>query len=388
MEVNVLDDKLRRIEVVDDFESLIWTERYSETGDFELKIESNRDTRRLFQNGKHLALTESKRVMEIEFTDSAFSDDGTKILTITGMSLEKILKDRVATEGLQGLTEDTENWIIAGTSADIARHMFQKICVEGLLSPGDIIPFIKPGSLYLPGTIAEPNTVYQAEIPIGTLYDAIKELCDSDDLGFRLVRNLDKSELYFNVYTGSDRTTRQTALKPVVFSPDFENMKNTTEVTSVVDHKNIAYVFGKNGSEIVYGMGADPSTSGFDRRVIFVDAKDVEDLPGPDLTSILQNKGLDALAEHRATSAFDGELSQNSGYKYELDYFLGDLVEMRNDEGSTNFMRVSEQIFVSDKEGDRSYPTLAIDTYVMPGTWASVPSGLTWNAADGTWSEQ
>jgi hypothetical protein len=304
------------------------------------------------------------------------------------VSLENILKDRVATEALQGLTDQTTDWNIAGTTGSIARYIFQTICVEGSLSPSDKIPFIKTGSLYLPGTIPEPTDVYLAGIPIKSVYDAIKELCDGDDLGFRLVRNQDESELYFDVYSGSDRTTRQTVLRPVIFSPDLENMKNTSEVESSVDYKNVAYVFGKFGYEIVYADGADASISGFDRRVILVDAKDVDVPIGPTLTSILQNKGLDALAEHRKSSVFDGEVSQTSDYKYGLHYNLGDLVETRNNEGFTNFMRVTEQIFVSDGEGDRSYPTLTIDSYVMPGTWSGTPTGLTWPAAAGAWSEQ
>jgi hypothetical protein len=388
MEVCVLDDQLRRIEVIDDFESLIWTERYSETGDFELKIESNRETKRLLRTGTRLALTESDRMMEIEFTDNAYDAEGKKVLTATGLSIEKILKDRVATEALQGLTDQTTDWNIAGTTGSIARYIFKRICVDGALSSSDKIPFIKTGSLYPPGNIPEPTDTYLAGVPIKSVYDAIKELCDGDRLGFRLVRNLDKSELYFDVYSGSDRTTRQTILRPVIFSPDLENMKNTSEVESVADYKNVAYVFGKFGVEIVYADGADASMAGFDRRVLLVDAKDVDVPVGATLSSILQNKGLDALAKQRRSSVFDGEVSQTSDYKYGLHYNLGDLVETRNGDGFVNYMRVTEQIFVSDAEGDRSYPTLIIDSSLMPGTWGSSPAGLTWPAAPGTWSEQ
>ena len=74
----------------------------------------------------------------------------------------------------------------------------------------------------------------------------------------------------------------------------------------------------------------------------------------------------------------DGEIRQNSQYVYNRDYYLGDLVEMRNVDGVANQMRVTEQIFVSDKEGERTYPTLAINTFVSTGSWLSMYPGLSW----------
>jgi hypothetical protein len=43
MEVYILDSLLRRTEVVDQFESCIWTERFSEHGEFEIDIKSTID---------------------------------------------------------------------------------------------------------------------------------------------------------------------------------------------------------------------------------------------------------------------------------------------------------------------------------------------------------
>jgi hypothetical protein len=48
MEVFILDSLLRRSQVVDKFESLIWTERFSEIGDFELDLKSTLEARGQF----------------------------------------------------------------------------------------------------------------------------------------------------------------------------------------------------------------------------------------------------------------------------------------------------------------------------------------------------
>lgn len=385
MEVYVLDDLLRRTAVIDRFNSMIWTDRWRDKGDFELLVNSTPAMRRLIKTGVQLAITESDRVMQVKFVEDAHDDAGNKLLKATGPSLEGILEDRVATDGMIGLGE--EGWVINGTPGNVARYIFDQICRLGILSTSDIIPFIQPGTFYPAGSIDEHATAYQMEIPINSVFGAIKELCDQYELGFRLVRNFDKSELYFEIYSGDNRTTQQSSLMPVIFSPELENMKNTTEVNSITEYKNVAYVFGKFGSTIVYSDTASADTTGFDRRVMFVDAKDVDEPAGATLTSILRNKGLDALAKQRPITAFDGEIDQHSKYKYNLHYRLGDLVEMRNSDGATNQMRVTEQIFVCDGEGDRAYPTLAVESYIMPGTWSSWGNDTWAGGGEETWAE-
>lgn len=386
MEVYTLDSQLRRVEVIDRFESLIWTERWGAFGDFEMVLFATPEMQRLLVTNTQLAMNESDRVMTIDKAVRSNNSEGAATITITGRSMEYSFEDRVATEGLVGLV-DGKDWVLTGTPGNIVRFMFAKICVEGILSAEDKIPFFTPGTIYPADTIDEPTQVITVKIPIGSLYKVMKDICDIYGLGFRLVRNLDASEVYFNVYTGSDLTTKQSSRMPVVFSPDLDNLNDITELTSAEDFKNVAYVFTKHGSMIVYANGVDPSVAGFQRRVLLVDATDVEDPAGPALNAIMLNKGLDGLANCRNIFAFDGEIPQSSSYKYGVHYRLGDIVEMRTEDGAVNNMRVTEQIFVSDTQGERSYPTLTLDQFIMPGTWKSWDFSETWADADDTWEE-
>lgn len=385
MELYILDDLLRRIEVIDRFESLIWTERWGAFGDFELVIYSTPETRRALVADKQLVTTESDRVMIIETVENKNDSEGRSMLTVTGRSLERILEDRICTDGIPTADGKME-WSLVGTPGNIVREVFNKICVEGILSQEDIIPFITTGTTYSFDTISEPDQVITAALPIKSVYDTVKELCEIYSLGFRLVRDLDTSKLYFNVYTGSDRTAQQSTLAPVIFSPNLDNLNDVTEFTSVAAYKNVAYVFSKNGSAVVYANGVDPSKTGFKRRVMYVDAMAIDEPAGATLQTILLNKGLDELAKNRSLYAFDGEIPQSSSYKYGIHYLLGDIVEMRTEEGVTNNMRVTEQIFVSDAQGDRSYPTLALDTLITPGSWISWDYSQTWSEATDTWA--
>jgi hypothetical protein len=220
------------------------------------------------------------------------------------------------------------------------------------------------------------------------LYDAIKDICEIYEMGFRFARHRYTSELYFDIYTGSDRTTRQTDLPPVIFSTDFDNLINVSQIDSITDSKNVAYVFAKGGWEIVYADNIDPSIAGFKRRVMYVSADDIDEaITGTQLSALLRKRGADALALTKGITVLDGEISQNSQYKPGVHYWLGDLVEMRDSDGLTNYMRVTEQIFVSDPEGERSYPTLAFNHQVMPGTWASWESNGVWEDELGVWAD-
>lgn len=466
MELYILDSRLRRTSVLDLFESVIWTERYSAWGDFELHVFSTPETRRLLPAGTRLATDVSYRVMVVEFVDNSKDAEGREMLKLTGRSLEAIMEDRTARNTFADLTT-TPKWIITGTPGNIARQIFNETCRANTSFPDDNIPFITSGTLFPPGTIEEPSAVITVELGLGTVYAAIKEICDAYDLGFRLVRNFDHSQLYFDVYSGSDRTAHQSTLAPVVFAPNLDNLTNVSEITSISGYKNVAYVFHPESTQVVTADGVSVEISGFERRVLTVDASSVEvperpyTLAETEVTAIknaielsaiteddaalqkiidrkrlrpdeitlaqkygtggsaansagdkvqittainvntsyttiemanlntqLQLVGRDELAKNRAISAFDGEMPLNSPYKYEVAYQLGDLVEMRSVDGATNLMRVPEQIFVADPQGERSYPTLSLDQFIVPGSWLSWDFNEVWETADGEWADK
>lgn len=388
MEVYVLDSLLRRERVVDRFESLIWTERFSEIGDFELILRSTRESRSQFITGTRLAVNTSYRVMIVETVEDETDSDGKKLLTVKGRSLEALLEDRVARPSHDNLAV-APTWRLGGRPGDIARQVFKEICVDGKLSLDDIIPFITAGSIMPNDTISEPDTPIVVEFPPQTVFEAIKELCDIYDLGFRLLRNFDMSQLYFDIYTGSDRTTRQRDLPPIIFSVENDNLQNTKELDTIVGAKNVAYVYSEVGSAIVFAENVPVDVEGFDRRVLLVEASEVT-ADTVDIPAALRQKGWEELSKARSFSAFDGELNQRGSYRYGVDYNLGDIVEMRNEDGVITYKRVTEQIFVHDVEGERSYPTVSMDMFVAANTWRSQISTRVWEdfGLEEYWADQ
>jgi hypothetical protein len=97
------------------------------------------------------------------------------------------------------------------------------------------------------------------------------------------------------------------------------------------------------------------------------------------LAVLLQARGLQELAKKNNITAFDGQIPQFGSYQYDLDYFLGDIVEVRNEDGIVNDVRVTEQIFSQDPSGEKSYPTLSSRLVIKPGVWASWDANQQWN---------
>lgn len=466
MELYTLDGLLRRSELIQGYESYVWTERYSDLGDLQVVTPSTPQFRNLMASGTFIGHSESRRVMRIVTIEDNEADDGSKKLTIHCKEMSSVLKDRIALSGFVGSKPGT--WSASGKPSDILRLLFDYSCRDGHSDPTDVLPLITAGSLYPSGNLPEDEDSYSIERPTSLLYEAIKEIADVWDLGFRLYKGDDTGAIYFDVYKGNDRTTGQTVLEPVIFSEELNSLQNVSEITSVAQSKNVAYVRNDFGMLIVYSDGASETTSGFAKRTLYVDATDIgyperdpavtdaqqevinkasrlvealdEDktafrnlvgnvrlLPGQatlmnffvtsmvtagelvagDETLIsdaitastaleadedaamqiaLLQRGKEELAKNRSISAFDGEITQLSPYKYRLQYEMGDLVEMRTSAGVANQMLVTEQIFSADETGERAYPTLTIKLFITPGSWLAWENTQVWQDAPGVWA--
>lgn len=390
MELFILDDLFRRITLIDTFESFIWTERFQAEGDFEMKLASNRTNKSIFKVGSWVSMNKSYRVMQIRKVVDVTEADGQAYLRVSGRSLEGLLRDRVAMQSFY-VGEPPEGWKLEKTPVEIARQLFHDVCVTGILNVKDIIPNVTEGVPPWPSNLPYSTTPVSAMVSPTNLYDAIVQICGTWEMGFRLLRLNDDINLSWDVYSGSDRTSGQSLLPAVIFSPQLDNFSNISEVLTIEDTKNVAYVLGAAKVLEVYPEDAPPTISGVNRNVLIVDAKDINAIDFPNVDAALTQRGLEALAAHRSFQGFDGEVRQDSGYLYQRDYFLGDLVELRQGTGSSNTMRVTEQIFVSDGEGERMYPTLQIQQYVDLGSWFARDPTQNWVSLDAnptTWSQQ
>lgn len=175
------------------------------------------------------------------------------------------------------------------------------------------------------------------------------------------------------------------ALSPaVIFSEALDNFILDKSVTDITNWKNVAYVTNPEvGTVVVVANGVG---EGVLRRVMHVDASGLSRLNGP-LHTQMGGLGQEALSKQRQSVYLDGLVPSYSRYKYDEDYFLGDLVGVVDRFNNRITARVVEQIFVEDAEGYRTYPTLEQDNWLEEPGWSHKKYDIIWPSAVGTWPE-
>lgn len=161
----------------------------------------------------------------------------------------------------------------------------------------------------------------------------------------------------------------------------------TFEVSESLDdieqYRNVVYVMRRDFVvQVTDGYVGDLAM----RRVIYVDANDLENDGG--LQRLMEDLGRRALQEHKSKFLIDGSIPPYSRFVYDTDYYLGDVVTVRDHAGRSTLARVSEHIFSQTAEGFRSYSTLVEETTVLAGEWHSPEYNIIWDTALNTWSDQ
>lgn len=376
IDLYILDQEFRRIDVIDIYQSLIWSERSVDFGDFEFVIIDTPEIRTRMPLGSWVTILQSERTARVESFESKISADGERIITYKGTLLEAILLDRPAMPDLVDLTT-MPKWVIGpDTPGNIVRQIFETVVLNGGLDSADILEFLQPGTVNTPGGMLEPTDLITVSMELSSVFEQIKPICEAYGLGFRIVRReprvpMDPITFHFEVYTGTSRTSSDIDVESVIFGEEFDTLTNITEVQSIANEKNVAYVFAMHGTRIVYADGVDPTISGFDRHALYVNGSDISTAAGSALNAEMEQRGKEALAQQRSVIAFDGEIPQSSRYRYRINYDLCDRVEVRSSANLINQMYITEQIFVSDAEGVRSYPTLSFYRLITPGSWSA-----------------
>jgi hypothetical protein len=356
MELLVLDKNFEVTNILDVFESLIWTDRYYECGDFEVYTAANTEMLNILKTDYYLYSESSEHSMIIEDIKIESDSEEGNYLTVTGNSLESILKRRII----------WKQTVLSGDFQDAIEQLLD----ENIISPEienrkiDNFIFVKSDDEYI--TSLTIDTQFTGD----NLYEAIQSMCQNVDVGFKVVLNLEEKQFEFSLYYGKDRSYNQDENPHVVFSPTFENLVDSNYDEKYSNYKNVALIAGEDESDnrktISIGNG---DYSGLDRRELYVDARDISttDDNGNTITdeqyyAELTQRGEEELIEYKVTKTFDGEAETTQMYKYGTDFFMGDICQFENEYGMERQVRVTEFIYSEDTNGIKSYPTFtAID---------------------------
>lgn len=363
MEGMILNSRMEKVFLVDRFISFIWTDRYQEAGEFELVIPMDSlEVMNYVRPDGYITIDQSDHVMLFEaFVVTTDVESGNQI-KLTGGSLEGILKRRII----------WDNTVLTGNLQDGVHKLLNDAIISPSNSDRKIDNFVFKASTDKRITDLTVDTKYESH---ENLYDAISSLCTEKEIGFKIVLTEDH-KFEFSLYKGQDRSYRQNANPYVVFSPSFENLKDTSYLENKDEYKNVCLVSGEDTdtnttsgvhptiTKVVTRTNEDSSAwKGLSRREAFVDAGSIASdndmllLTDAEKQNILEQKGQEQLAENVFTKSLEGDVDPNVMWKYGKDFSMGDIVQIENEYGIKGYSTVSEYVITQDGNGETSYPT-------------------------------
>lgn len=358
MEARLLNKNFMTLKMIDKYISFIWTNRYSRYGDFDLRIPASKENLESFQRDRYLDLIpntgDEDHVMIIEDIELTTDVEEGDILIITGRSLESILDRRII-------------WTQTQLDSNI-NTAIKKLLDDSIINPEDETRKISNFVFRASEDSRIQNIHVKAQFTGDNLYDAICALCDSYNLGFKI--ELINGNFVFSLYMGQDRSYDQTENPYVMFGPGNDNIINTRFIETGRALKTITLVLGEGeGSERKRTTcEADGgSKTGLDRKELYTDARDIssttvegEEIPEEEYIKQLQQRGKENLTDYQYEKAFEGEVDTTRMYIYGRDYFMGDIMQLENEYGFEDKVRVVEYVMSNSKEGYSAYPSFQI----------------------------
>jgi hypothetical protein len=286
--------------IVESFEYLRWSRRYSQCGSFELKAIATQENTALLKEGNIIWKNDDEEAGIIEHLELSQSEH--EIITASGRFATSFLARRILWQ--------TE--ILSGDLSDCALQLIN----NNLINPTDTARQITGISFSSPNLGIPVST----QISYRNLMDSVTDLCVASDIGIKTVFTPATGIFTVTLYNGSN--------SQAVFSKEYENLTEQIYTESVADYANTALIGGE-GEGTDRTFVAITSGSGETRREIFVDAKDLraEDF-GTDYVNTLTFRGQSKLNEQAIRYTFDTSVNPHGNLTYKIDFDLGQTVKV------------------------------------------------------------
>lgn len=350
MDIYVLDGLNGAIGMFDNYQSVIWNKQYFGQDDLQLVTAATEENLELLQIGKLLVrdmdITEDgyKNLMLIQSRSISFDDETGWMLTITGKGLKNLLARRII-------------WAQLNYDNVTIEDMIRDVITQNVISPSDSNRAIDN---FVLGD--KQNFTDTAEIQLFSenIAEWLENICTQYNYGWDVV--IKNNQYVFILYKGTDRSYNQDAVAPVVFSPEYDNLYSSTYSHNQDNYVNAALVGGE-------GDGTQKRTTtigeatGLDRYEGYIDGSSVssngEIITLDTYLNLLKSYGEEQIKQFQKTQTFEGEIEPNGMYKLNVDYFLGDVVQIENEKGIQATPRITEIIYSEDSNGVSIVPTFS-----------------------------
>ena len=354
------DTAFENIGEVNQYDSLIWLDKFNGYASFELWAPITEENSEYFKKGNVLWCGGDNAAV-VEIVKSIIDDKGTKTFNVKGRTLEMILTTRII-------------WGTYNASNKHASTVMYDIVKQNCINPTNTnrkIPYLECSEdKHIGDKISIQKTGDE-------VYATLNTIAASSDIGFNVLFRPKEKKLIFEVVAGVDRTIEQNEVDPVEFSTDLEDILSSSYYTNNQDEKNIAFVQGEgDGTSRISQISGNNELKGFGRRELYIDARDIQSesvnedgtttsLTPAEYKAALINRGDDKLSECEVTETFEAQIRVFGDIQYEFgkDYRKGDKVTVRDRQLS---VVVSARITEVEEDFDDEYALVLTFGYSYP----------------------
>jgi len=327
-QVWILNGSMQRLAVLDEYTSLTWTRRWQQPNTFELHCS------RYAKGAEYLVednLIQIVRDGQVEFTaviehgELALDDQGrvSEVWTVRGGD---IITRRICLPPAGQAYDERSG---------AAETVMKGYVTANVISPADANRAI---SLVSNETDQGRGSSIAVKARYEMLVDKLEECARAGGIGWELVGI--STGLQFKVVPGVDRSTAQSTNPPIIFSPDFGNLKTLGYQWTMLNRATLAYVAGQGegaARQIVTVYDGTSVPAGTARREAFIDARDL------DTAAKLADRGRAKLDEQGPKTRLEAQILTGGPFQYRQDWDLGDVVTVRNlDWGVLQHLRITE----------------------------------------------
>ena len=377
MHFRALDADFNATEILDAYDSIIWTEKYNEVGDFEIHGGISDQLISILNTSPYIFNSVTSTLMIIESPNVNYDEEEGDTLTIKGRSFSSILDRRII------LTTYT---VMNPTDARISQIICDLVSDAFALSDSqsprywdklEVVNSTSVSSVELPTDVGLQFTMGDSILKIVT------DICNAFNLGFKFEYSIADDVVKFIVYEGVDHSVQGEDL--IVFSDLYDNLLSSNETIDFSSEKNTILVIGnaedpnnENLPKLPQVLSPD-SPTGLSRREMFLKA-DVDDVihngDDPPTTStmtnaeyiaLLEQAGLDELnkLDNKIRRYYEGEIIETLKCSYGEEsstgseiFSLGDVIVFRMPHSSFATARLDAITFSDDaNEGKTLAPS-------------------------------
>ena len=340
MQIQVFNLDLDFLGICEEINDIEWVREFYKGGRFTMNAKLNEHNLELLKKDRILIKDNNfDEPMIIEYRELSEGENGDEDFIITGNSLTtRILSSRV-----------TASRQVEKDKIDVVMKNILRKQTEGELRAFKGLSYSEDKDYFT--DIIEHKSLYKA------LDEEFETLSRMYDIGHKISIDMTNKSFVFDVYQMDDISDS------VLFTVDFDNLKNQRFIDSHDNYKNVAIVAGQGNSDLDED---DDETRdkviinneeyiGFDRREVYIDARDINkdtkkgtdkdgneiDIPvvnGENAVKLLTARGYEKLVEVQPIESFEGDLVENN-YRYKIDFNLGNKVTVRNRKWGVEFIQ-------------------------------------------------